>query len=70
MMEEIKVKEKRLFEVEALRENDSGNEDLWKEFLTLNYSIRSLKRKEAMNSYQKSRANGLDLVTATQNFFT
>ena len=35
--EKIKVKEKTLFEVEALRENNSDNEDLWKEFLALNY---------------------------------
>nr|GEY28844.1 cysteine-rich receptor-like protein kinase [Tanacetum cinerariifolium] len=43
VMEEIKSKESRLFEVEALRQNDSLNEELWKEFVALKCSIRAFK---------------------------
>ncbi|GKB53478.1 cysteine-rich receptor-like protein kinase [Tanacetum coccineum] len=53
VMEEIKSKERRLFEVEALRQNDSLNEDLWKEFVALKCPIRCLRENEGfrMRSY-------------------
>ncbi|GKC59266.1 cysteine-rich receptor-like protein kinase [Tanacetum coccineum] len=68
VMEEIKSKERRLFEVEALRQNDSLNEDLWKEFVALKCSIRCLRRKEAMNAYQKFHAKWLRLGDCNSKF--
>ncbi|GKB51462.1 hypothetical protein Tco_0902215 [Tanacetum coccineum] len=69
VMEEIRSKERRLFEVEALRQNDSLNEDLWKEFVALKCSIRCLRRKEAINAYQKFRAKWLRLGDCNLKFF-
>ncbi|GJR18776.1 putative ribonuclease H-like domain-containing protein [Tanacetum coccineum] len=48
VMKEIKSKERRLSQVEALRQSDSLNEELWKEFVALKCSIRLISLISSM----------------------
>nr|GEV35318.1 reverse transcriptase [Tanacetum cinerariifolium] len=69
LVEDIKTKEDRLFEVEVLRQSNANNTDLWKESILLKQGIKSLRRKEASNGLQKSRAKWLKLGDCNSKFF-
>ncbi|GJR79308.1 transposon TX1 uncharacterized 149 kDa protein [Tanacetum coccineum] len=68
IVDDIKTKENRLFQVEVLRQSND-NTELWKEFISLKYEIKSLRRKEASNALQKSRVKWLKLGDCNSKFF-
>nr|GEV54576.1 reverse transcriptase [Tanacetum cinerariifolium] len=68
LMEEIRAKERRLFQVEVLRETNS-DVMLWKEFVSLKQQINCLRRKETLNLIQKSRLQWLRFGDCNSKFF-
>ncbi|PWA84305.1 Endonuclease/exonuclease/phosphatase [Artemisia annua] len=69
LVEEIKMKENRLFQVEVLRQSNANNSDFWEEYISLKHEVKSLRRKEASNALQKSRAKWLKLGDCNSKFF-
>ncbi|GKC86679.1 cysteine-rich receptor-like protein kinase, partial [Tanacetum coccineum] len=67
-VEEIRAKERRLFQVKFLRETNS-DVMLWKEFVSLKQQIKCLRRKETLNGIQKSRVKGLRFGDCNSKFF-